>query len=155
MSDSLNEPLNLFLRLISAVAIGGVIGWNRQIAGKPAGLRTHMLVCLGAALMVLIPLQISASPAPEAVSRVIQGVATGFGFVGAGEIVQQSLHTVGQPKIQGLTSAAAIWITAALGIATGCGFWVTSLVGTLLVWLILVLALRLERTIPGRSRDED
>jgi len=146
--------VHLLIRLLFSVLIGGIIGWNRQKAGKPAGLRTHMLVCLGAALMVLIPFQINSTPNPDAVSRVVQGVATGFGFLGAGEIVNQSIQGVGKPKIQGLTSAAAIWITAALGIATGCGFWLTSFLGTLLVWLILVLALKVERLISGSSKGE-
>jgi putative Mg2+ transporter-C (MgtC) family protein len=141
-------------RLLVAIAIGGLIGWNRQITGKPAGLRTHMLVCLGAAVMVLIPLQISDPVSPDAVSRVIQGVATGIGFLGAGEILQRSRQGSDRPKIKGLTSAAAIWITAALGIATGCGFWVTSLVGTGFAWLILVLALKVEkRLLPPSHQD--
>lgn len=139
------DPTQPIAKLILAVCIGGVIGWNRQSLGKPAGLRTHMLVCLGAALMVSIPLQLSASPSPDAISRVVQGVATGIGFIGAGEILQRSVQGTARPKIQGLTSAAAIWTTAALGLATGCGLWVTSLVGLLLVWLILVVVTRLER----------
>lgn len=95
--------------------------------------------------MASIPMQLSASPSPDAISRVVQGVATGIGFVGAGEILQRSVRGTTRPKVQGLTSAAAIWTTAALGLATGCGLWVTSLAGLLLVCLVLVFAKRLEQ----------
>ncbi|MBW4577363.1 MAG: MgtC/SapB family protein [Aphanothece sp. CMT-3BRIN-NPC111] len=122
-----------------------MIGWNRQLSGKPAGLRTHMLVSLGAALIVLIPLQTSGSHSPDAVSRAIQGVATGVGFLGAGEILHESVQGTNKPQIKGLTSAAALWTTAALGMVTGCGLWLTSLTGTLLVLLILTVVKRLER----------
>ena len=93
------DPDSPIFRLVLAVFIGGVIGWDRQSRGKPAGLRTHMLVALGAALMVLIPMQISPSPSPDAISRVVQGVATGIGFLGAGEIFHQSVQGTAQPKI--------------------------------------------------------
>ena len=149
------DPDNPIFRLVLAVFIGGVIGWDRQWRGKPAGLRTHMLVGLGAALMALIPMQISPSPSPDAISRVVQGVATGIGFLGAGEIFHQSVQGTAQPKIQGLTSSAAIWTTAALGLVTGCGLWVTSLIGLLLVWLILSLAPRLEQTASRHKHRED
>lgn len=150
------STIDIVVRLLIAVSIGGVIGFNRQRLGKPAGLRTHMLVALGAALMVLIPLQIGASPSPDAISRTVQGVATGIGFLGAGEILQSvnaarelqteaERHQLTQPTIQGLTSAASIWATAALGLATGCGLWVTSLVGIVLVWFILMVATQLEK----------
>jgi|SRR6478672_4357527 len=138
------ESLSLIPRLIVAVLVGAVIGWNRQVAGKPAGLRTHMLVSLGAAMIVLIPLQTSEAHSSDAVSRAIQGVATGVGFLGAGEILHESIQGSSQPKIKGLTSAAAIWTTAALGMVAGCGLWLTSLTSTLLVWLILALVKRLE-----------
>lgn len=149
------DPASPTFRLVLAVFVGGVIGWNRQSLGKPAGLRTHMLVCLGAALMALIPIQLSSSPSPDAVSRVIQGVATGIGFLGAGEILHQPIQGTAQPKVQGLTSAAAIWTTAALGLVTGCGLWMTSLIGLLLVWLILSLAPRLERIALRHKHRED
>lgn len=150
------SSIDIVVRLLVAVTIGGVIGFNRHQVGKPAGLRTHMLVALGAALMVLIPLQIGASPSPDAISRTVQGVATGIGFLGAGEILQsvntaKDLQTenqsqrLTQPTIQGLTSAASIWTTAALGLATGCGLWVTSLVGILFVWFILMTAAQIEK----------
>ena len=154
-----SNEIEITTRLVVAVIIGGIIGWNRQRLGKPAGLRTHMLVCLGSALIVMIPFQLSNPPSPDAVSRTIQGTATGIGFLGAGEILQRSrpsklrsrqlarqksIQEVAQPQIQGLTSAAAIWTTAALGLVTGCGLWKTSLIGTGFVWFTLTLARFLE-----------
>ncbi|NET36769.1 MAG: MgtC/SapB family protein [Cyanothece sp. SIO1E1] len=105
-----NNWLHLAFRLTLALLVGGVIGWNRQVHGKAAGLRTHMLVSLGAALFVLIPLQIGISQPADALSRVIQGVATGIGFLGAGEILERSRQGSSKPTIKGLTSAAAIRI---------------------------------------------
>ncbi len=105
--------------------------------------------------MTMIPMRLSSSPSPEAVSRVIQGVATGIGFLGAGEILQRSFQGTAQPQIQGLTSAAAIWTTAALGLVTGCGLWITSLIGLLIVWLILSLAARVERIASHHQRRKD
>ncbi len=147
-------------RLVLALVAGGAIGWNRQMHGKAAGFRTHMLVSLGAALFVLIPVETTA-PAHDAVSRAIQGVATGVGFLGAGEIVHYSQarsmvpgsNAEAKPAIKGLTSAAALWVTAALGITAACGLWQACMLGTLLTLLILIGAKRMERWIPV-GRDE-
>ncbi|OLP19114.1 hypothetical protein BST81_07855 [Leptolyngbya sp. 'hensonii'] len=144
------DGLQVLLRLLIAVLGGGLIGWNRQIEGKPAGLRTHMLVSLGSAIIVMMPLQTNDPPSDEAMSRVIQGVATGVGFLGAGEILHQSRQG-DKPVVKGLTSAAAIWTTAALGMTAGCGLWLTSLMGTLLVWAILTWVKRLEQAIGVRT----
>jgi putative Mg2+ transporter-C (MgtC) family protein len=169
MGMTVQNSTDLVLRLLIAVLIGGLIGWNRQRLGKPAGLRTHMLVSLGAALMVMIPLQLSHPPSPDAISRTIQGVATGIGFLGAGEILQRSTLSLRrsrqssqlesanefvEPKIKGLTSAASIWTTAALGLVTGCGLWLTSLIGAILVWFTLTLAWYLE-SFASKSRDDN
>ncbi len=135
------------LRLGVAVIIGGLIGWNRQIAGKPAGLRTHMLVSLGAALIVLIPVQANPAHSADGLSRAIQGVATGIGFLGAGEILHRQSVKSNQETVKGLTSAAALWTTAALGMISGCGLWATGLIGTVLVLLILTVAKHLEKYI--------
>jgi putative Mg2+ transporter-C (MgtC) family protein len=151
----LSDWLDLGLRLLLAISAGGAIGWNRQKRGKAAGLRTHMLVSLGAALFILVPLQMGNSFSSDAVGRTIQGVATGVGFLGAGEIVQRSRHHSDRPAITGLTSAAAIWVTAALGIASAFGFWHLVLLGTLLSLLILSGARWLERFIPVQADDEE
>ncbi|MBE9076307.1 MgtC/SapB family protein [Romeria aff. gracilis LEGE 07310] len=131
--------LDLLGRLALALAAGAVIGWNREAEGKAAGLRTYMLTTLGSAFFVLIPLQFEELDL-NALSRTIQGVATGVGFLGAGEIVYQSREdSRSKPLVKGLTSAAAIWSAAALGVAAGCGLWQLCLLGTFLVWLILSL----------------
>ena len=143
----------LTCRLLLASLIGGAIGLNRQMAGKAGGLRTHMLVSLGAALFVLIT-TVGATAHPDAVSRAIQGVATGVGFLGAGEIVRQARATSGQPEVKGLTSAAAIWVTASLGMTASIGLWQLSLIGTLLTLLILSGAKWLEKFVPINHNEE-
>lgn len=142
---SSDDWLGLASRLALALLVGAVIGWNRQAAGKAAGLRTHMLVSLGAALFVLIPLLASSSTSIDSLSRAIQGVATGVGFLGAGEILHRSTEESSKPSIKGLTSAASIWVTAALGMVAGCGFWQLSLLSTLMMVLTLSVAKNLER----------
>lgn len=134
--------------------IGAIIGIEREFRQKPAGLRTHMLVSLGSALFIIIPLQITTfQDNPDALSRVIQGIATGVGFLGAGEIVRESsrrsptVESNSSPRLEvhGLTSAAAIWVSAGLGITAGCGLWQLGLVGAVLTFAILNLFKRLER----------
>ncbi|MDZ8240279.1 MAG: MgtC/SapB family protein [Nostoc sp. ChiQUE01a] len=141
-----NDWLNVSFRLCIALLIGGIIGWEREIRRKPAGLRTHMLVSLGSALFTIIPLQTGElETSPDALSRVIQGIATGVGFLGAGEIVRQSSQPSQQLEIKGLTSAAAIWVSAGLGIAAGCGLWQLGLIGGVLTFLVLKVFKRLEK----------
>ncbi len=126
--------------------IGAIIGLERQIRHKPAGLRTHVLVSLGSAIFTLIIIQTGElQSSHDALSRVIQGIAAGVGFLGAGEIVRQSSQQSQQLEIHGLTSAAAIWVSAALGIAAGCGLWQLGLIGVLLTFLVLNVFRRLEK----------
>lgn len=135
-----NDWLHMGLRLTLALLVGGVIGLNRQQGGRPAGMRTFMLVSMGAAFFVMIPLQAegdSSFATTNALSRTIQGVATGVGFLGAGLILQQSSRKSGVVKVRGLTTAATIWAAAGLGAAVGCGLWQMGLLGTLLVLLTL------------------
>lgn len=135
-------------RLVAAVGVGGLVGWNRQLYNKPAGLGTHMLVSLASALLVSIPEQLSPTPAIDGLSRVIQGVATGIGFIGAGEILHKnSAQPHEQSSITGLTSAAAIWATAALGMLYGCGLWTAAVTGSVLVMAILIFIKPLERSL--------
>ncbi|MCC5652866.1 MgtC/SapB family protein [Nostoc sp. XA013] len=141
-----NDWLNISFRLCLALVIGAIIGLERQIRHKPAGLRTHMLVSFGSAMFTLIIMQTDGSqPSDDALSRVIQGIAAGVGFLGAGEIVRQSSQESQQLEIHGLTSAAAIWVSAALGIAAGCGLWQLALVAALLTFLVLTVFKRLEK----------
>ncbi|MEH2179888.1 MgtC/SapB family protein [Nostoc sp.] len=141
-----DDWLNISFRLCTALLIGAIIGLERQIRRKPAGLRTHMLVSLGSALFTLIILQIGGLQAsPDALSRVIQGIAAGVGFLGAGEIMRQSSQESQQFEIHGLTSAAAIWVSSALGIAAGCGLWQLVLISAMLTFLVLNVFKRLEK----------
>ncbi|MBD2580025.1 MgtC/SapB family protein [Oscillatoria sp. FACHB-1406] len=131
---------SLSFRLILAASVGCLIGINRQRNGRPAGLRTFTIVSLGAAMFVMIPLQAEGDvgyASSNALSRTIQGVASGVGFLGAGIILQQSHQELNRIRVKGLTSAATIWLVAGLGVAAGCGLWRMVLVGTLLALGIL------------------
>ncbi|AFZ13815.1 MgtC/SapB transporter [Crinalium epipsammum PCC 9333] len=149
-----HDWLNLTIRLTLALIAGGVVGWNRQLSGKAAGLRTHMLVSLGAALFALVPLIASNSPSVDSLSRAIQGVATGIGFLGAGEILHQSTQETGKPQVRGLTSAAGIWVTAALGLIAGCGLWELGAIGTLMTLFTLSVAKKIEK-VAFKNRDKN
>jgi putative Mg2+ transporter-C (MgtC) family protein len=135
------EPIDapsLYLRLGLALIVGILIGGEREIKNKPAGLRTHMLVCFGSSLFVLLPIQLGlAVQNPETLSRVMSGIISGVGFIGAGTILRDR-------KVRGLTSAAAIWVSAALGTAIGCGLWKIALTSALICWFILRIVKRLE-----------
>lgn len=143
-----SEAIRVSVRLLMAVLLGGVLGFERETAGSYAGLRTHMLVALGAALFVLVPLQMDYSP--DAMGRVLQGVISGIGFLGAGAIIKLS-H---EQEIRGLTTAASIWLTAAIGITAGMGRELTAILGTLFALLILAL-LRIAKLIPGSHNKHD
>lgn len=120
------------VRLVMAALLGGILGFEREHKGKAAGVRTHMLVALGAALFVLVP-QMSGSQA-DAMSRVIQGVVAGIGFLGAGTILKNNEGDEGQVK--GLTTAAGLWMTAAIGVAAGLGKEGTAVLSTVLALAI-------------------
>lgn len=147
--------LNLTFRLALAMLVGCIIGLNRQKGGRPAGMRTFMLVSLGAAMFVMIPLQAegdSSFATTNALSRTIQGVTTGVGFIGAGLILQQTStpnYGVEPPKVKGLTTAASIWTAAALGAAIGCGLWEMGLIGALLTLITLSGVKRITRFVKG------
>lgn len=117
-----------------ATVVGCLLGLNRELKGKPAGLRTHALVSLGAALMVVTALRLPTAFSVDSVGRVMQGVITGIGFLGAGVILRDATG-----KITGLTGAAMIWVAAALGMASGLGYWLEVFVATALIFLVLLL----------------
>jgi putative Mg2+ transporter-C (MgtC) family protein len=132
------SDFQLVFRLGMALLAGAVIGWEREAKNKSAGLRTNMLVSFGSALFVLIPIQIGAAQHnPDILGRTIASVVTGVGFIGGGTILRSS-------KVKGLTSAAAIWISSALGVAIGCGLWLIGLISSLVTWCILNLLAKLE-----------
>ncbi|NJR70470.1 MAG: MgtC/SapB family protein [Synechococcales cyanobacterium CRU_2_2] len=150
-----DQSLLLLGRLSLALLLGGIIGLEREHRRKPAGLRTHMLVSLGAALFVLVPLSFNCTaPSAEALSRALQGVATGVGFLGAGEILHGN-REAGLNRIHGLTSAASLWISAALGVAAGTGQWRLGVIAVVLVLWVLVGVRRLERGVRDRSKTDD
>ncbi|MBD2531059.1 MgtC/SapB family protein [Nostoc flagelliforme FACHB-838] len=143
-----NDWPHIAFRLSLALLVGCLIGFNRQQGGRAAGMRTFMLVSMGAALFVMIPLQAegeSAYATTDALSRTIQGVATGIGFLGAGLILQESPRKSATPKVKGLTTAACIWTAAGLGAAIGCGLWQMGLLGGLLTLITLSGVKRLNR----------
>jgi putative Mg2+ transporter-C (MgtC) family protein len=138
--------LNITFRLCLALIFGAIIGLERQIRNKPAGLRTHMLVSLGSALFTLIPLQTGiVDVSSDPLSRVIQGIAAGVGFLGGGEILRESSQENRRLEVRGLTSAAAIWVSAALGIIAGCGLWQLGLIGAVFSFVILNVFKKLEK----------
>jgi putative Mg2+ transporter-C (MgtC) family protein len=134
VESSVLSTSDIIIRLLTALACGMAIGLNRDFHRKPAGFRTFGLVALGSALVVIMMHDIPRS-GPDAVSRVIQGVLTGIGFLGAGVI----MHRLQPTKVAGLTTAAAVWLTAGLGMAAGAGqlllAWIAFALGMLLLLL--------------------
>ena len=128
----------VIIRLIAATLLGAVVGFERERAGKPAGLRTHTLVSLGTAVFVLACSGVGMSL--DGLSRVIQGILTGIGFIGAGSILKLSEER----DIQGLTTAAGVWMTAAIGVTVGLGSLGVALFSTLLAVIILALVRAIE-----------
>lgn len=127
------QLVHTLIRLVAAVLLGGLIGWQRERAGKSAGLRTHILVSLGTTVFVLAAA--GSGMSPDGVSRVIQGLITGIGFIGAGAILKLSQTR----EIQGLTTAAGIWITAAIGVTVGLGSLGLALLSAGLTWFVLTV----------------
>ncbi|MBU2613734.1 MgtC/SapB family protein, partial [Patescibacteria group bacterium] len=120
------------LRLLLAAALGATIGYQRERAAKPAGLRTHILICVGAALFTVASLYGFGAVADPA--RVAAGIVAGIGFIGAGAIMRRD-----EGLIAGLTTAATIWAVAAIGLAVGAGLYLVSAVTTVLILIVLYL----------------
>ena len=117
-------------KLVMAVVLGGLIGWEREVHHKPAGLRTHILVCMGSALITLISIDYFTSDT----ARIVAGIITGIGFIGAGTTIAQ-----GAKGVHGLTTAASLWVVAALGISVGIGWYLLSIISAILIISILFL----------------
>ena len=139
------EIARVIIRLLAAALFGGVIGFERQRAGKAAGLRTHMLVSLGAAIFILPAVQVDFDTAD--LSRIIQGIVTGIGFIGGGAILKMKENG----NIEGLTTAAGIWLTAGIGVAAGLGAIGIAMMSVVLAWMILTLLMALERRTPVKE----
>lgn len=129
-----SQLAHVLIRLIGATVLGAAIGIQREKAGKPAGVRTHILVTLGTAVLVMVCSVLGMSS--DGLSRVIQGIVTGIGFIGAGSI----LKLTEELDVKGLTTAASIWMTAAIGVAVGLGSLGVALLSTLFALIILALA---------------
>ncbi len=130
------------VRLLAATLIGSGIGLDRELHRKPAGMRTHALVSLGAALLVVVVARVGPQSLQhtDAVSRVIQGIIAGVGFLGGGAILKSADHEM----VHGLTTAASIWLVASLGVACGAGQWAASLMACAIALLVLIAGSRVE-----------
>jgi putative Mg2+ transporter-C (MgtC) family protein len=126
----MNLELELVARLILGFVLSGIVGLEREVSLKPAGLRTHVLVGLGSTLLTV--LSIDAFPGSDP-SRVAASIIVGIGFLGAGTILKT------EEKVIGLTTAATLWIVASIGVATGAGFYILAIVATILAFLVLKL----------------
>lgn len=130
------------LRLLLASVLGSIIGLEREKKGGSAGLRTHVLVCLGSGLIMLTSLymyDIYQNKAPVDPARIAAGVVTGIGFLGAGTIIRSP------EGIRGLTTSASIWVSSAIGLAVGCGYLSAALITTVIAYLVLSVVKKLER----------
>jgi len=140
--------VHVLIRLIAATLLGAVVGMQREKAGKPAGLRTHMLVTLGTAVFVLACSGVGMSS--DGLSRVIQGIVTGIGFIGAGSILKLNEER----DVQGLTTSAGVWMTAAIGVAVGLGSLGVAILSTIFTLIILSFATRFEHRADERRAGE-
>ena len=140
---SVHDAGEVALRLIAATLIGGGIGLNREMRHRPAGLKTHALVGLGASLVTAVTAALTGldHPSTDALTRVIQGVIAGIGFLGGGAILKDG------DEVRGVTTAATIWVTAALGVACGAGFFGAALIALVITLAVLILGNRIEQAV--------
>jgi putative Mg2+ transporter-C (MgtC) family protein len=127
----MGAEVEMILRLLLALALGAIVGFQRERAKKPAGLRTHVLICVGAALFTVVSIH---GFSAEDTARVAAGVVAGIGFLGAGAIIRG-----GEGIVAGLTTAATIWAVAGIGLAAGAGMYLIAPVATALVLIILII----------------
>jgi putative Mg2+ transporter-C (MgtC) family protein len=144
------ELLIMTLRIVGALLIGGAIGLERSFHGRPAGFRTHSLVCVASTLLMLVTVyqnEWMTHVALDAIrtdpTRMAQGIMTGIGFLGAGVIFKEGL------TVRGLTTAASIWVTASIGVLVGIGFWVPAILGTIATLAVLSLFRVIESRLPS------
>ena len=142
------QLMHVIIRLVAAALLGALVGIQRESTRKPAGLRTHMLVSLATAAFVISCSSVGMSS--DGLSRVIQGIVTGIGFIGAGSILKLGE----QHEIRGLTTAASVWMTAAIGITVGLGSLGIAIMVTILALIILALE-GLERRVEDKQVSND
>lgn len=145
---SAQQTVRVALRLVAALIIGTLIGFQRELSHKPAGLRTHLLVALGTALLVIAA--VNSGMKPSDVSRVIQGLITGIGFLGGGTI----LKLTQEHEIRGLTTAAGIWLTAAASVAAGLGQFADAFIGVFFALIVLTAVGKLDGHSTDRNESE-
>lgn len=141
------ENKDIVIRLILSVILSGLIGIERQLHRHSAGLRTHILVSLGSCLIMLTSMyvfDIYKNEVPLDPARIAAGVITGIGFLGAGAIIRE------REGIKGLTTAASLWVVAAIGLAVGCGFYLGSLITSILTFVVLFFLRHFESKILGK-----
>ena len=138
----------IVVRVVAAALLGGIIGWEREQKGRAAGLKTHILVAVGSALFVLAPYLAGIDGGDN--TRVMQGIVSGIGFLGAGAI----LRSRDGSRVEGLTTAASIWMTAAIGMAVGIGQAMLALVATLFAWLVVAAMPGLVGRTPAHRGEE-
>ncbi len=134
----MNEYLDITLRLLISIALGALIGIERERRNRPAGLRTHVLVSLGSALFTITSIQFSKMYGGVDPSRVAANIVTGIGFLGAGTIMREGL------TVRGLTTAATIWVSSAIGLSCGMGYYIPAIITSISTFLILILLRNLE-----------
>lgn len=142
------NDIQIILRLFISTILGGFIGLERQLHRRAAGLRTHILVSVGSTLIMLTSLyifDIYKDKVPLDPARIAAGVITGIGFLGAGTIIRYG------EEVRGLTTAASLWVVAAVGLAIGCGFYVAAVAATVIVLLALLALRRLESKILAKD----
>jgi len=153
VSELLQQQRETFLRLCLAAALGGLIGLEREASGKPAGFRTNLLICLGAALLTELSRYVALEPGSTTQfrsdpGRIAAQIVSGIGFLGAGTIMQA------RGSVTGLTTAATLWVVAAIGMAVGAGAYIAALLTTGIVVFALLLLFRLEGQL-SRHRPSD
>ncbi len=147
--SSVNDT-SIILRLLMAVICGGIIGYERGRAGRPAGLRTHILVCLGSTLAILTNQYVFETYGVSDPTRLGAQVISGIGFLGAGTIIVTGRH-----QVKGLTTAAGLWATACMGLAIGIGFYKAAIVGCVLIFFSTVVLHRLDNNMLSKSKVMD
>lgn len=137
----------IIIRLLLAILFGGIIGLERETANRPAGFRTHILVCMGSTIVMLVSLNLVTQFVGKAdPGRIPAQVISGIGFLGAGTIITEGV------TVRGLTTAASLWTTAAIGLAIGSGFYSGALLGTVLTFIILITFAEMEKYITSHRR---